>query len=82
MIFSDGVLTSGRHVLDQINRQPVGRDLADLRHHQAIAVRVDEMRIDPARLRAGQLGDIEFARRKQHLPVLPVDGVAVDIGGS
>ncbi len=69
-----------RHVLDQVNRLAIRSDLADLSHHQAVAVRVNEVRIDPARLRSRQLRDVEFARRKQHLAVLAVDRVAIHIG--
>ena len=68
-----------RRVLDQQHGQAVGRDLADLGQHQAVAVRVDEVRVDPARAGIGKLADIELARGEQHLAQLAVDGVAVDV---
>ena len=42
-------------------------------------MRVDEVRIDPARLRAGQLRNIQLAWRKQHLPRLAIDHVPIDV---
>ena len=39
------------HVLDQINRLALRRDLRHLRHHQTVPVRVEEVQIDPVRLR-------------------------------
>ena len=56
-----------RGVLDEKHRQAVGGDLVGLRHHHAIAVGVDEVRIDPASACVGQLPDIQLARREQHL---------------
>ena len=42
-----------RRVLDQQYRHSVWCDLADRRHHQAVAVRIDNLRIDPALVYVG-----------------------------
>src|SRR6185436_6794790 len=70
----------GRHVLDQINGAAVRADLADLGQHRAVPVGVNKMRIDPAGLRLRHLMDIQFTRRKQNLPVLSIDVVAINVG--
>ena len=70
-----------RRILDQQHGQPIRREFADRRQHHAIAVRVHEVRVDPARAGARrQLIDIQLARREQHLAVSAIDGVAVHVG--
>ena len=69
-----------RSVLDAEHRQPVGGHLADLAHHHAVAVGVDERGVVPIGARLGQLADIQFARRDEHLAVLAGDGIPVHIG--
>ena len=69
-----------RRILNQQHRHTVWRDLADRRHHHAVAVGVDDLRIDPALVYVGQLVDVELARRQKHLAVAAVDGIAVDVG--
>src|SRR5262249_16500563 len=68
-----------RSVLDEEHGKAVGRDLAHRRQHQAVSMRVDEMRVDPALASVGQLPDIQLARGEQRLAVLTVDRIAVDI---
>ncbi len=70
-----------RSVLDEQDGQAVGRNLVDLGHHHTKAVRIDEMRIDPALAGFGrQLAYIDFARRQQHLLDVAVDEIAVNVG--
>ena len=75
-----GHADDGRRILDDQHRQPFGRYLIGLRHHDAVAVRIDEVRIDPARSRLAELREIQFARRQHHLAKLAVDGIAIDVG--
>ena len=70
----------GRRVFDQQHGEAVRRDLADRREHHAVAVRIDEGRVDPVGARRRKLAQIEFARGQQRLAVLAVDGVAVHVG--
>jgi len=53
----------GRRILDDQFGQPVGRDAIGLRHHDAIAVRVDEVGVDPARSGFAELSEVQLARR-------------------
>jgi sporulation protein YlmC with PRC-barrel domain len=39
----------------------------------------DKMGVDPAGTRVGQLLDVQFARREQHLAQLAINHVAVDV---
>src|SRR5207245_118421 len=48
-------------------------------HYKAIAVGVDEVRVDPVAARVGELPDIELTRCQQHLAELAIDLVAVDV---
>ena len=66
-------------VLNHQHRQAVLRHLADFRQHQAVAVRINEGRVDPVVARIRQVADIQFARRQQYLAVLSVDHIAVHI---
>ena len=75
-----GFADDGRRILDDQYRQSVGRYLIGLRHHDAVAVRVDEVRIDPARSGFAELREIQLARRQHHLAQFAVDDVAIDIG--
>ena len=70
-----------RRVFDQQHGQAVGRNFINFRDHRAKAVRINEARIDPALAGfGGQLVDVDFARRQQHLLDVAVDEVAVDVG--
>ena len=80
MSFKPGTLMTGGASLMINIGQPFGRDLIGLRHHDAVTVRVDEVRIDPARSGFAELREIQLARRQHHLAQLAVDGVAIDIG--
>ena len=59
--------------------QAVGAGLVHGAHHEAVAVGVGEVLVDPGlRLRL-QLVLVELAAAQQHLAVLAVDRVAVDV---
>ncbi len=67
-------------VLDEQDGQAVGSNLVDLCYDYAKAVGVNEAGIDPALARlGGQLGNVDFARRKQDLLNLAIDEIAFDI---
>ena len=77
-----GRLDLRRSVFDQQDGKAIGRDLIDLRHDRAEAVRINKARIDPALAGfGGQLSDIDFARRQQHLLDAAVREVAIHVGG-
>ena len=77
--FEAGVEHLHRRVADQQFRQAGGADAAGLRQHQAVAVRVGEVDVDPTVLRVAQLIQVELARGQQRLAQLAVDDVAVDV---
>ena len=72
-----------RDVLDVELRQPLGGDAVHGSHDRAVPVRVLEVLVDPLEVGvpaldvARQVLVRELARRQHHLPVLPVDDVAV-----
>ena len=75
-----GFANDGRRVLDDQLRQSVRRHAIGFGHHDAVAVGVDEVRIDPARSGFAQLREVQFARRQHHLAQLAIDDIAIDIG--
>ncbi len=71
-----------RRIFDQQDGQAVGRNFVDLGHDRAKSVRIDKARIDPALAGlGGQLIDVDFARRQQHLLDAAVREVAIHVRG-
>ena len=68
-----------RHVPQDQRRQPFGREAVDRVHRDAVAVRVDQLFVDPVAAALRQLVDVQLARREHHLPERAVDAVPIDV---
>ena len=68
-----------RHVAENQRRQSFGREAVDRVHRDAVAVRVDQLFVDPVAASFGQLFDIQFADREHHLAHRPVDLIPIDV---
>ena len=72
-------LDDRRRVLDQQDGQALRGSPVHLGRHDAVAVRVDPVAVDPVAGFAGQGVHIDLARREQELLDLAVDLVAIDV---
>mgnify|MGYP003693694633 CR=1 FL=1 len=63
-----------RHVAQDERRQALGREAVDRVHRHAVAVRVDQLLVDPVAAALRQLVDVELARGEHHLTHRAVDG--------
>src|SRR5712692_9403384 len=55
-------------------------ELEDIRKYDPIPVRVNEVGVDPALARAGDLMDVKLSGRQQHLAIIPANGIPIDVG--
>ena len=67
------------HVAQDERRQALRREAGHRIHRHAVAVRVDQLFVDPVAAALRQLVDAELARRQHHLTYRAVDRVAVDV---
>src|SRR5208337_4899897 len=70
-----------RGIFDEQLREAVASDAVSFRHHDAVAMGVNKVGIDPALARLADLLDVELAWREQNLSEFSIDRVTVDVGG-
>jgi len=68
-----------RNILQVKGRQALSGFLRDWRHHDAIAVREQQMQVHPGLGICRKQGRLEFPSRKHHLLITGVEPVAIDV---
>ena len=68
-----------RHVREQQRRQALRREPVHRIHRDAVAVRVNQLVVDPVAAALGELVHIQFAHRQHHLAQRAVNLVAVNV---
>src|ERR1043165_4833140 len=77
--FDVGRAGFNRHVRKNELRHAFGRELVRAVHRHAVAVRVDQLFVNPRARLFRQLRHVQLARRNHHLPDLPVDLVTINV---
>ncbi len=67
------------HVAQQKQRQTFRSEAVHRIHGEAIAVRVNELFVDPIPAAFGEFIDVQFARGKHNLSQMPINDVPVDV---
>src|SRR4051794_15158132 len=72
-----GCLDTRRGVFDEEDRLTVCGNPVRFREDETVAMRVDEMTVDPVGARTGQLADIQLPGRDENLSQISVDVVTI-----